>query len=209
MVMSIPSGGEGSSIESEYTIGDLADEFNLTLRTLRFYEDKGLLRPRRKGLQRLYSRRDKARLKLIVMGKKVGFSLQEIVHRLSTSVGYVCGFELDALGSSESGHCGSTCFDDRGPAQRRGRYPLRRPRRSPGAPNIFRESGSCRQSVESHPWSSPLRWGCRAQEKSQWLADISAQCTPCRPQSWKSNKFPIPCGESIGRYSPRNCPGCR
>lgn len=64
--------------ETDYTIGELAKEFDLTLRTLRFYEDKGLLRPRRKGLQRLYSRRDRARLKLIVMGKRVGFSLQEI-----------------------------------------------------------------------------------------------------------------------------------
>ncbi|MBV6659080.1 MAG: MerR family DNA-binding transcriptional regulator [Devosiaceae bacterium] len=69
---------ETGTIETEYAIGELASEFDLTLRTLRFYEDKGLLRPRRVGLQRIYSRRDRARLKLIVMGKKVGFSLQEI-----------------------------------------------------------------------------------------------------------------------------------
>ena len=66
------------SRETEYSIGELAREFDLTLRTLRFYEDRGLLRPRRVGIQRIYSRRDRARLKLIVMGKKVGFSLQEI-----------------------------------------------------------------------------------------------------------------------------------
>lgn len=65
-------------METEYSIGELAREFELTLRTLRFYEDKGLLRPRRVGIQRIYSRRDRARLKLIVMGKKVGFSLQDI-----------------------------------------------------------------------------------------------------------------------------------
>ncbi|MBO6675390.1 MAG: MerR family DNA-binding transcriptional regulator [Rhizobiales bacterium] len=64
--------------ETEYSIGELAREYGLTLRTLRFYEDRGLLRPRRVGMQRIYSRRDKARLKLIVMGKRVGFSLQEI-----------------------------------------------------------------------------------------------------------------------------------
>jgi DNA-binding transcriptional MerR regulator len=64
--------------ETEYSIGELAREYDLTLRTLRFYEDRGLLRPRRVGMQRIYSRRDKARLKLIVMGKRVGFSLQEI-----------------------------------------------------------------------------------------------------------------------------------
>ncbi|WP_026379854.1 MerR family transcriptional regulator [Afifella pfennigii] len=61
-----------------YSIGDLAREFRVTLRTLRFYEDKGLLSPRREGLNRIYSRRDRARLKLVLMGKKVGFSLQEI-----------------------------------------------------------------------------------------------------------------------------------
>ena len=61
-----------------YTIGDLAKEFGVTLRTLRFYEDKNLLNPRREGMSRVYSRRDRARLKLVLMGKKVGFSLTEI-----------------------------------------------------------------------------------------------------------------------------------
>ncbi|SNY91914.1 DNA-binding transcriptional regulator, MerR family [Cohaesibacter sp. ES.047] len=61
-----------------YTIGDLAKEFGVTLRTLRFYEDKNLLNPRREGMNRIYSRRDRARLKLVLMGKKVGFSLSEI-----------------------------------------------------------------------------------------------------------------------------------
>lgn len=69
---------EAGPVETEYAIGELAREFDLTLRTLRFYEDRGLLRPRRVGMQRIYSRRDRARLKLIVMGKKVGFSLHEI-----------------------------------------------------------------------------------------------------------------------------------
>lgn len=61
-----------------WRIGDLAKEFNLTLRTLRFYEDKGLLAPARKGTTRLYSRQDRARLKLIVTGRKIGFSVREI-----------------------------------------------------------------------------------------------------------------------------------
>lgn len=61
-----------------FSIGDLAREFDVTLRTIRFYEDKGLLNPRRRGTARLYSRRDRARLKLILLGKKVGFSLTEI-----------------------------------------------------------------------------------------------------------------------------------
>ncbi|PLW75147.1 transcriptional regulator [Cohaesibacter celericrescens] len=61
-----------------YSIGDLAREFGVTLRTLRFYEDKNLLNPRRDGMSRIYNRRDRARLKLVLMGKKVGFSLTEI-----------------------------------------------------------------------------------------------------------------------------------
>lgn len=71
-------GGPSSHNKTVFTIGDLAREFDITLRALRFYEDKGLLNPRRQGLQRLYSRRDRARLKLILMGKRVGFSLSEI-----------------------------------------------------------------------------------------------------------------------------------
>ncbi len=63
---------------SMFSIGDLSREFDVTLRTLRFYEDRGLLNPKRDGLNRLYSRRDRARLKLVLMGKRVGFSLTEI-----------------------------------------------------------------------------------------------------------------------------------
>lgn len=61
-----------------YRIGDLAQEFGVTLRTLRFYEDKGLLTPERVGVTRLFTRRDRARLKLILLGKRLGFSLTEI-----------------------------------------------------------------------------------------------------------------------------------
>lgn len=65
-------------MKTSFTIGDLAREFGVTLRTLRFYEDRDLLHPRRQGQNRIYSRRDRARLKLILMGKKVGFALVEI-----------------------------------------------------------------------------------------------------------------------------------
>lgn len=65
-----------------FTIGDLAKEFDVSLRTLRFYEDKDLIHPRRDGVTRIYSRRDRARLKLIIMGKRVGFSLKEIKEML-------------------------------------------------------------------------------------------------------------------------------
>ena len=52
--------------------------FGVTLRTLRFYEDKGLISPKRDGSTRLYTRRDRARLKLILLGRKVGFSLRDV-----------------------------------------------------------------------------------------------------------------------------------
>ncbi len=61
-------------------IGEVSEQFNVTLRTLRFYEDKGLIAPKRIGVTRLYSRKDRARIKLILQGKKVGFSLREVKH---------------------------------------------------------------------------------------------------------------------------------
>ncbi len=64
--------------EALVKIGDMAKTFGVTLRTLRFYEDKGLLAPKREGSSRLYSRRDRARLKLILVGRKVGFSLRDV-----------------------------------------------------------------------------------------------------------------------------------
>jgi len=64
--------------EVVYRIGELSKEFDVTLRTLRFYEDKGLLSPRRIGNTRLYSRADRTRLKLILLGKRVGMSLLDV-----------------------------------------------------------------------------------------------------------------------------------
>ena len=64
--------------ENTYRIGELSKEFDVTLRALRFYEDKGLLRPKRIGNTRLYSRGDRARLKLILLGKRVGLSLHDV-----------------------------------------------------------------------------------------------------------------------------------
>jgi DNA-binding transcriptional MerR regulator len=61
-----------------YTIGDLAREFGVTLRTLRFYEDRGLLSPRREGTARIYDARDRSRLAVILKGKQLGFTLTEI-----------------------------------------------------------------------------------------------------------------------------------
>jgi len=61
-----------------HTISELAREFDVTTRTIRFYEDEGLLAPERRGQMRLYSPRERVRLKLILRGKRLGFSLAEI-----------------------------------------------------------------------------------------------------------------------------------
>ncbi|WP_338445886.1 MerR family DNA-binding transcriptional regulator [Pelagerythrobacter marensis] len=62
----------------QYSISDLTAEFDCTARALRFYEDEGLIAPKRIGLSRVYSKRDRARLAWIMRAKNVGFSLSEI-----------------------------------------------------------------------------------------------------------------------------------
>ena len=61
-----------------YSITDLAREFEVTTRTIRFYEDQELISPERHGQTRIYSQRDRVRLRLIMRGKRLGFSLKEI-----------------------------------------------------------------------------------------------------------------------------------
>jgi len=62
----------------EFSIGELAQEFDVTPRAIRFYEDQGLLAPRRDGQRRIYTARDRTRLKLTLRGKRLGLSLSEI-----------------------------------------------------------------------------------------------------------------------------------
>lgn len=64
--------------EGTYTISGLAAEFQVTPRTIRFYEDQGLIAPARDGLNRVYSHRDRGRLALILRGKRLGFTIAEI-----------------------------------------------------------------------------------------------------------------------------------
>ena len=61
----------------EYSISDLSSEFDVTTRTLRFYEEKGLLSPRRKGRIRYFTAADRVRLRLILRGKRLGLSLEQ------------------------------------------------------------------------------------------------------------------------------------
>jgi DNA-binding transcriptional MerR regulator len=64
--------------KSSFTIADLSREYQITPRTIRYYEDQGLLSPQREGMQRVYSKRDRTRLKLALRGKRLGLSLAEI-----------------------------------------------------------------------------------------------------------------------------------
>jgi DNA-binding transcriptional MerR regulator len=69
-------------VAETYTIAQLSQEFGITPRAIRFYEDKNLLSPTRQGMNRIYSRRDRARLALILRGKRLGFRLDDIKEML-------------------------------------------------------------------------------------------------------------------------------
>ena len=73
----------GRDGEESFSIAELAREFDITTRAIRFYEDEGLLTPRRRGRTRIYAPRDRTRLKLILRGKRLGFSLQEIAEMVT------------------------------------------------------------------------------------------------------------------------------
>lgn len=73
-----PTDRFGVGLDREFSISELAAEFGVTARAIRFYEDKGLVSPRRDGQRRIYSPRDRVRLILILRGKRLGFSLREI-----------------------------------------------------------------------------------------------------------------------------------
>jgi DNA-binding transcriptional MerR regulator len=74
-----------TAAEEFLTIGQMASEFNVSLRTLRFYEDRRLLSPLRHGTMRLYDHRQRARLQMILKGKRLGFTLTEIGAMLGTA----------------------------------------------------------------------------------------------------------------------------
>ena len=74
----VASAVSGRLMPEQFSITDLAREFDVTSRTLRFYEDEGLIHPTRRGTTRLYARADRARLAWILRGRAVGFSLADI-----------------------------------------------------------------------------------------------------------------------------------
>ena len=79
--------GAESGARTEFTINELAKEFALTHRALRFYESRGLLSPRREGRRRLFSQADRDRLALVLKGKKLGFTLTEISEMIEAEAG--------------------------------------------------------------------------------------------------------------------------
>jgi DNA-binding transcriptional MerR regulator len=78
----LPSSPAAPVRRESFTITDLADEFALTTRAIRFYEDQGLLTPERRGTRRIYSQRERVRLKLVLRGKRLGMSLADIAEIL-------------------------------------------------------------------------------------------------------------------------------
>jgi len=73
---------ENIDSKESYSIAELAREFDITSRTIRFYEDQGLINPVRRGQSRIYSKADRVRLEWILRGKSVGFSLADIAEML-------------------------------------------------------------------------------------------------------------------------------
>jgi DNA-binding transcriptional MerR regulator len=67
-------------MSKQYSISELASEFDITTRTIRFYEEKALLSPMRKGTKRLYNQQDRVKLRLIIRGKRLGLTLEESKH---------------------------------------------------------------------------------------------------------------------------------
>ena len=67
-----------ASADREWTIGQIAEEFGITHRTVRYYEDQGLIAPERRGTQRVFHARDRVRLALVLRGRRIGFDLEKI-----------------------------------------------------------------------------------------------------------------------------------
>ena len=90
-----PRLGLGSDVQGLMSIGDMARTFNVSQRTLRFYEDRGLLSPRRDGSTRLYGASERQRLDMILRAKRLGFTLTEIIRFADRSSAESPAFALD------------------------------------------------------------------------------------------------------------------
>lgn len=81
--MTSAKGGGRPGDEVTWTIAEMAEDFGITHRTIRHYEELGLLSPERVGTRRVYRRRDRVRLELVLRGKRLGFSLDESAHLIN------------------------------------------------------------------------------------------------------------------------------
>lgn len=90
----VPAKSTSRDLARIYSIAELAREFGITARTMRFYEDEGLIKPRRQGLTRLYSAHDRVRLGWILRGKRLGFTLAEIKELLDL-------YQVDRTGNQQ------------------------------------------------------------------------------------------------------------
>jgi len=89
--------GISQNAEAPFTIGQMADHYKITLRTLRFYESSGLIHPKRFGTKRLYSALDRQRLEMILRGRQLGFSLAEIHEFIDTPHNAAKAVDLESL----------------------------------------------------------------------------------------------------------------
>jgi DNA-binding transcriptional MerR regulator len=85
------------SAEALFTIGQMAEQYKITLRALRFYESSGLIHPKRRGTTRLYSAVDRQRLEMILRGRQLGFSLAEIHEFIDTPNKVTNAIDLESL----------------------------------------------------------------------------------------------------------------
>jgi DNA-binding transcriptional MerR regulator len=90
------AGDAASTDEHLFTIGNMARDYNVSLRTLRFYEDRGLLHPLRRGSTRLYTASDRQHLEMILRGKQLGFTLTEIADLIETNKTPTNGLDLES-----------------------------------------------------------------------------------------------------------------
>ncbi|HYP45116.1 MAG TPA: MerR family DNA-binding transcriptional regulator [Propionibacteriaceae bacterium] len=130
--------------QSTWTIGELAEEFGITLRAIRFYEDKGLLRPERSGQSRVFTARDRVRLQLVLRGKRLGFSLEET------------GRVLDMY-DEQPGELGQLRFLLADIAQRRGVLTRRRQDLDEAMAELDELEQRCRLDLERLSATSPPR----------------------------------------------------
>ncbi len=142
----MPGAIEGDQAAPLYSVSQLARQLGVTARTIRFYEDKHLINPQRAGTTRVYTHRDRARLVLILRGKRLGFSLREIKEFLDL-------YDADPQHHLQTRNCSRACASASPGC------------RSSAPPSSRASSNSPKSTANAKPlW--PARW-CDANRRSQ------------------------------------------